>query len=522
MVSRDSFARSVVGLTGLSIVNSILALAADVLVTAKFGVGHRADAYFAALTIPSILGTTLPAAAATAFVPVYYRLRQESGEAAAWRMAGALFNNIALILGASTLLLIVFADQVIDLAMPGFVGETRLLTVTMFRWMLAGATFSGLGAVLASFHNSNNRFRLPAYMPVLQNAVIILFLLCFAGNLDILAMAAAVAVGWVLQFLCLFPYLIAEGGVARTLGWNEPHIRGTVKHAGLMILGGLVTSAFLLSDRYFASAFPPGGISSLTYGSKVGMLASNLISVSLGTVLFPRLARLNAEGNTERFRVDLIVVVKTTILILVPFLGWMIALREPLLSLAFERKAFTHEAVVNTGWAMVSYLGVYLAYAIGRPLSAALYSLQDTSTPLKISIVSLALYVILTYVFCRIFDFSFLGLGVAASLVHFGNLIAYMKCLAKKIPGLDWTECHRYFMKLGVISLLIGACCTILITNASLLARLAWPVELRNLAAIVVGIFVWGGAILLLFLTGDPLTKELAVRLRGASASLTR
>jgi len=40
--------------------------------------------------------------------------------------------------------------------------------------------------------------------------------------------------------------------------------RPFVMPMAVVILGGLVTSAFLLSDRYFASAFPPGGISPTT------------------------------------------------------------------------------------------------------------------------------------------------------------------------------------------------------------------------------------------------------------------
>ncbi|MEO5963836.1 MAG: lipid II flippase MurJ, partial [Candidatus Limnocylindrales bacterium] len=126
-----------------AILLSVLTLAAylaglmrDRIFARTYGAGPELDAYNAAFQLPELALDVLVAAGLTApFVPVFTTLRRIDAAAAA-RFAQTVLTLAVLVMGATSLVLLVFAPWTIDLVAPGFDAANRERYLELFRIML--------------------------------------------------------------------------------------------------------------------------------------------------------------------------------------------------------------------------------------------------------------------------------------------------------------------------------------------------------------------------------------------------
>src|SRR5437764_976351 len=82
----------------------------DAIVIGYFGMGWQTDAYFIAITIPTIITTILAIQAARVIQPIFIRKRETEGEQAGWQFLNLMLTN-GLIVMASIALVGVFASR---------------------------------------------------------------------------------------------------------------------------------------------------------------------------------------------------------------------------------------------------------------------------------------------------------------------------------------------------------------------------------------------------------------------------
>lgn len=512
-------ARSAALLTLVSLGNSALSLVVDAVVAAQFGAGPRLDAYFTAQVIPGILGATLPGALAVVFVPLFLRVRQEAGEQRAWTVTSNVLNLMLLGLGAAALPFFIAPQWFLARLAPGFDRETLSLAATLLRWLLAGALLGASCVLLGGLHNALRLFMIPALLPLLQNLVNLAFVFGAAPRLGIVALAAASLVGATLQASALARLLARPGRYYRTVSLQDPYVRESLQLAVLLFLGSLAYNALALSDRYFASTLPPGSLTQLIYAVRVGMFFSNLVSTSVGTVALTALSGHAAAGRADLLGVGTGKASSVIGLALLPALATLLALREPLLALLLERKAFTAEAIRETASLMPYYLGLFLALAIGRPINMALFALRDTRTPFLLNSGVLLAYVPLSWVLTVHAGLGARGIALAGGGAHLLLLVGVAVTLRVRVPEFPLTSLCRYLIKLGTISAVLFAACGWV--SSLLRSGLAgWPPLGQRVTVLVSGAVLYTATMAILFLTRDatlraalhsfPLTRRFA------------
>jgi putative peptidoglycan lipid II flippase len=98
----------------------------------------------------------------------------------------------------------------------------------------------------------------------------------------------------------------------------------------------------------------------------------------------------------------------------------LMALRIPIISVLFERGAFTVNSTVQTAWALLCYaLGLW-AFSVIRVIVSAFYSLQDTKSPMKAAIVALVVNVAFSVVL--MFPLKHGGIALATSIASAVNV----------------------------------------------------------------------------------------------------
>jgi putative peptidoglycan lipid II flippase len=117
--------------------------------------------------------------------------------------------------------------------------------------------------------------------------------------------------------------------------------------------------------------------------------------------------------------------------ITIPAMTGLIILREPIVSLLFERGAFNATTSRLTAEAVLYYAVGLWAFSGVRIVVSAFYSLQDTKTPVKTAVVSLLANIVLSLLLMGPMLHG--GLALATSLASSVNLTLLILALRRRL-----------------------------------------------------------------------------------------
>jgi putative peptidoglycan lipid II flippase len=413
----------------------------DVIVAFALGAGASADAFFVAFRIPNLMRRLFGEGSLTmAFIPVYARVREEQGEAAAREMARSSMIWLCLILGVLTLLVEVFAGPLTFLIAPGFADNPELfaLTAKLLRICFPYVLMICGVALCMGILNAHDHFMAPALSPVMLNIALIAAALAgyYSGGDVALCMAVGVLAGGLLQWWLQQPYLRAQGFTWRgAWSWRDAGVRRMALLMLPTVFGAAVYQVNILLGTLLASYLPEGSVSYLYYADRLVQFPLGVFGIAVSTAALPSLSVLAAKGRMPEFNRTLRTAVGLTMFISLPATAGLLALSEPVMRLLFLRGAFTAEAVQASAAALVAYSAGLPFIAALRPLVAAYYSLENTRTPVIVAVVSLVVNVGLGAFLMQYF--AHVGLAVAVSVsagVNFALLLAFLRKRLDRAP----------------------------------------------------------------------------------------
>ena len=225
-----------------------------------------ADSYRRAFALPNFLNYMVAGGALSlTFIPTFASLWDKGKEAQAWRFYSALASLMSLLLIGLTLVLIVFAPQIVafanpDLNTPGKIGSFNL-TVAMTRVMLPGQLFFYLGGLMCAVLNSFKRFGATGWTGALYNLVAILVAVpMWYGSKNPLSFAIGITLGaffgnFVLPFAALqFSPRAQKPRFSFRIDLQNPSIRRFFRLAIPIMLG----VSFPVVDMIIVQYFTPG------------------------------------------------------------------------------------------------------------------------------------------------------------------------------------------------------------------------------------------------------------------------
>jgi putative peptidoglycan lipid II flippase len=157
-----------VWLSAATMTSRVLGLVREQLFAALVGANRWSDAFIVAFRIPNLLRDLFAEGAlSSAFVPVFADAHRNAGRAAAYRLANAVVAAVLLLVGAITLLGVLFAGGVVATIAPGV--QERGLAALLTRVMMPFLLLVSLSAVAMGMLNAQSRFTAPALAPALFN-----------------------------------------------------------------------------------------------------------------------------------------------------------------------------------------------------------------------------------------------------------------------------------------------------------------------------------------------------------------
>jgi putative peptidoglycan lipid II flippase len=401
-----------------TLASRLLGFARDAMIATLLGAGPVADAFLVAFQLVNVVRRLLTEGALNnALVPIWLSVKEAKGPVAASAFAGRVLGTISTALIVATAAAGLLMPWIITALAPGFAGESTLhLAVDDARLMLPYLAFAGPATVTMALLNAQGRFALTAFAPLLFNGALIAVMIVLVfrrwdASDAALAIATTIGIAGLLQLLIL---------IARSRGSHfatplrvtfNSEMRSFVAKALPGMIAGAGPQLLIVAGAIVASS-SPSAVSWLYFANRLIELPLGIVSVAIGAVLVPELARavhaedIHATTQAESRGLEL------AIGLALPAALGLMALSEPVVRLLFEHGAFTASDAAVTAHALM-WLALGLpAQVLIKALSPAFFARGDTATPLWATLKGLAVTIVLAIVLGRLFEVG----GIAAAI----------------------------------------------------------------------------------------------------------
>jgi putative peptidoglycan lipid II flippase len=478
-----------------TLLSRITGLWRDVVIGSVFGAGVQTDAFFVAFRIPNLLRRLVGEGTSTAVLaPVLTEYLVQRSRAEAMALVRALWGIGFVVLPVLTAAGVVFTAPLVRLVAPGFGGDAFALTVTLTRIMFFYLFCIGGVALSMGVMHALRHFAAPAFAPVLFNLAIISCALWLSGVLSnpILSLAYGVVIGGVCQLALQIPVL-RWFNVPLWPRWQPGH--PAIKRIFVLLLpllcGAGIYQVNQIVSTLLASLLAEGSVSALWYAMRLFEFPVGVFVTALSTAALPSLAAQAHQGELIPLRASLGFALRLVNFVTLPAAVGLFLLAEPLSSVLFFHGAFGADDVQETSVALQGYAIGLWAIAATRLLSACLYALQDTRTPViggAIAFVvkvtfsvmlmgevvlaadahSAARFVASLTATFAVVRWGVAGLAVAASLSAFVNLLVQASVVIRRCGGFPWAAWRSSLMWS------LAGCSVMAILLRWIAAQIAW------------------------------------------------
>lgn len=477
MESQERIVRSAGVMSLLTLVSRVTGYVRDNLLAQILGAAQSSDAFIVAFRIPNLLRRLVGEGALTAaFVPTLSDYTRGERRREMWGFVSLAFSTLAVVLAVITAAGILFSPWLVKALAYGFSGieDKWDLTVSLNRFMFPYIFFIGLAALAMATLNTLGSFALPASTPIFLNLSIIGAAWIFGRRHGDPAYVFAwgVLVGGALQIGVQLPALWKRG-------WR-PIPRISFVHPGIVQVGKLmlpgifglgITQITLIIDSQFASFLGEGAVSALYYAGRVNELALGSFAISISTVILPALSRQAAAGEIDEMRRTLLFGLRIVSFVTVPAMAGLIVLRYSVISVLFERGAFTPSATETTAGALLYYSMGLFAFGAVKVLAPAFYARKDTRTPVVTAAITLAAHILFCTFLSRSMGLN--GIALADSLSATLNMTLLLVIFRRQVG-------------LPMIGSFLGA--TLFFAAASIVMALICPPMMDWLSARLAGV----------------------------------
>ncbi len=439
-----------------------------------FGAGQVYDAFLLAFRIPNLTRDLFAEGAlSSAFVPTFTRYLASRSKEEAAELANLVATAIILVVGGLCLLGMIFSPALVWLLAPGFkqVPGKFELAVTMTRIMFPFLLLVALAAQAMGILNACNQFGVPAMSSTFFNLGSLGFGIGMGylagprlGFSPIIGMAYGVVLGGALQLLWQVPSLRRQGfGFRWRWDWSHPGLRQIVDLMGPAILGNAAVQINVMVSTNFASSIHDpvtggdGPVSWLGYAFRFMQLPLGLFGVAIASATLPAISRSAAAGAMDEFRRTLSRSLGMVFLLTVPSSVGLAVLGRSIIGAIYEGGRFRAYDTQQTALALTCYAVGLAGYAALKVLAPAFYALNDSRTPMLVSLASVAINFSAALLMVRTGTLGHAGLAMATSIVAIFNFLSLFIILRNRIGGIYGRNLLASFMRTVAAAVVMGA-----------------------------------------------------------------
>ncbi|MBI3120547.1 MAG: murein biosynthesis integral membrane protein MurJ [Candidatus Kerfeldbacteria bacterium] len=499
-----------------SVVSKVLGLYRERLLASHFGAAEILDAYYAAFKVPDFFfNVFILGALSSAFIPIFVELWQRD-RIASWKFANAVMTTLTTSLIVVGLVIFVFPDFAIELIAPGFDGEGMRLTIQFTRIMSIAMVLFGVSNILAGILNSFHRYVAYSLAPIVYNLGIIVGILWFVQVWGVSGLAWGVVVGAALHLLVQLPSVFALG--YRFRPQFGIHTAGFSKMLKLMVprtFGLAAAQLNLWVVTRVASQLEEGSVSVFNLANNLQYFPISVFGVSLAIASYPVFAEHFTKNNATEFIRQFSQSFRNVLFWVIPISMGMLLLRAQIVRLFLGTGRFDWNDTILTANSLGIFSISLFAQSVLPLMVRSFYARQDTKTPVVISIISVIINVVLSYLLAP--TYGVLGLAAAFSIASIINMLWLLAALRVHLGYLDDNRIVWSTAKIVLASVAMAVCVQITkgVIGPQVNMQTGMGVLLQTLSAVAAGAISYGiFAVLFRVPEVDMLKRKLLARWR--------
>lgn len=405
-----------------TLVVKLAAAGKDLVVANYFGVSASLDAFLLAYLFPSFCVNVLAGSLQAAFVPAYVMTRTAEGETAAAAFAASTASMLLLALTFTAMVVTPMAMWI----MPSLAGALPLEYVadaTRMAALLAPLiVLNGLMYFWSGFLNSQERYAIPAFTPIVTPVCMAAAIIVAGRTYGAATLVFGILLGSCIELASLLVQARVAGqrrlfGVLRPTSRHKAVFSQFAAAAG----GNILMGATLIVDQSFVASLGAGGVSTLSFGTKLTQVCAGIFAMAIATAVLPNASQLVARADWSGLRNTVSSYTVMILAVTLPVTAAFIYFSEDIVRLLFQRGAFDRSdtAAVSFVQSLSALQIPFFAWSIliVRVLSA----LNANVVLVYGSGVSLILDILLNYALVPVLGVA--GTALATSIMYAGACI---------------------------------------------------------------------------------------------------
>ena len=338
-MNKKSLVQSGMWMIVLTIFARVTGFAREVVLSYVYGSSAMSDAYITGTSLSLVVFSAVGFAFSNAYIPVASGIEKPEDRN---RFTNNMLTVSFLVLAAVSLLMLLFIRPITSLLAAGFTGKTFDNAVTIGIFGLLCAPLQIVTMVAIAYFNMSGRFIYNNLQSLITNGIIIVALFFMVGSATWLGSWYFVAV---LVPMLVITYMATRHGLhlKPIIDFKDPGLKQAFMISIPVFFGQVAAQANIMVDRSFASTLGEGIVSSMKYANLVCVFATSVFATSIAIVIFPRLSEYAAKGEIGNLKTTTVSALRAFMLIAVPITLGAVFLASPIISLLFERGAFTAE-----------------------------------------------------------------------------------------------------------------------------------------------------------------------------------
>lgn len=430
------------------ILSNLVGVIRGVVITHAFGTSANLDSFNAANRIVEMLFNLVAGGAlGSAFIPTFTGFLTRKDSSGAWRLASGVINLLFLVLVVISALAWLFAPAIVRdglyLLVPGSDPVQEALTVQLLRIMLPSVVIFGMSGLVMGMLNAHQVFFIPAIAPAMYSLGMILGVWLLPDTWGIQRLAYGVVAGALAHLLVQLPalYRLPARTYSFLLDLRNKAVREVFRLMGPRLLGVAVVQLNFIVNTIIALGQPEGSVTAITLAFSLMLMPQMAVAQSAAIASLPTFSAQVAQGKLDEMRHSLASTLRVVLLLAIPASAGLILLRTPIVSLLYQRGAFTSRSTELVAWALLWYSAGLVGHALVEILSRAFYALHDTRTPVIVGVGAMGLNIGFSLAFSAWFaSLGWMphgGLALANSVATALESAILIILMRKRLKGLE-------------------------------------------------------------------------------------
>ena len=405
-----------------------------------FGIDCDLDVFYASNTVNLILVGVAIGSLNYAVTPILIKYYKDDDFDKLRELANSIFNVIFSFFLLLAVVQWLFAEQIVNVILPGFEGESKKLTIQFYRIQAFLSIFSVLTGILVALHYTFKQYYRTVIIPLFSQVIYIAFVFLSYKSWGIHSLLYGLVVSQMVSFIALGVTFAKQ---YRMIIVFSREFVDALKKIYPLILSSAFSKSDILIDRFFASALQAGSITLLLYGQKIIGIVTTFINRGVSIVSLRTFSL--RQDNKKAFQDHFLLLYKGMIFVVVPAVFIIVFFLQDALQIIIFSKRVTQSDVNNIYLVALSLTGIFIGGSLSGVIVNTFYAKGLTGIVSKVSIiintVGFGLKLALFY------TIGFFGLPIALSVKSLVNTVVLLVLYNKHIYKIEYRVLIRYLVK---------------------------------------------------------------------------